>query len=548
MRKLFDSFSLSDGDIGTPKWDRMIKKSLEASKLRQYKSDEEIEAMLEDDASGFEQFVMYFFVDENTHLAPFGYFHKEAVNNLFNGYPMQIWEWHRCSAKSLLACLFIPIWLFCKRQLKGMMIVSNTHTRAKELAKDFLLCIQGNAKIHHHFCKEGVPQVYGSLNHNIVSVNEDFTVSCFGMGQNPQGTRKNFNRPNYFVIDDAEQQTQANNKTTVETQVKYITGTVYACCNPNARNYFIFSNNRTSNTGLVEAFIKWNNKNKKPYLHSKVYLTENPKTHAMLLLDKGGVPAWSENFTKETCEKLIAAAGHRSAMRQYYHQDIPDEFFFHVSEIRYWNMKRMIVPTCGYLYCDPAFSTAKHADNSGVVIVYHDRKNKVCIVADMSIDKQDFCESINRMYNKWSSEYPDVPIVQYIEYIGRTIEIEQRIADYRKGNQNFLVPEFDKSQKTEKEKRIKGLDYYIKSGILGFNETLQDSEVMATMIEEMEKISMPKAHNDGLDALHGAFSQIELGGDGNRVELHQSFVKNNINVFGKAPERKLYQLGRELYR
>ena len=529
-------FKLSDGDIGTPEWDRLIDKSIEASRLRQYKSDDEIEAMLEDDASGFEKFVMYFFVDDNTQLAPFGYFHTEAVNNLFSGHRMQIWEWHRCSAKSLLACLFVPVWLFCKRQLKGMMIVSNTHTRAKELAKDFLLCIQGNAKIHHHFCKKGVPQVYGSLNHNIVSVNEDFTVSCFGMGQNPQGTRKKFNRPNYFVVDDAEQQTQANNKTTVETQVKYITGTVYACCNPNARNYFIFSNNRTSNAGLVEAFVKWNNKNKKPYLHSKVYLTEDPKTREMKLIKDGGVPAWKENFTIETCEKLLLASGHRSGMRQYYHQDIPDEFFFHISSIKYWDMKEDFTPSCGYLYCDPAFSTAKHADNSGVVLVYHDIKRAYCIVADMTIDKQNFSESIDRMYTKWTHIYQNVPIVQQIEYIGRTVEIDQRLDNYQKKNQNFLRPELDKGLKTEKEKRIMGLDFFIRRAILRFNKDLEGSEVMDTLIEEMEKISMPNAHNDGLDALHGAFSQIELGNNSEPLEMTSRIKRNTMNIFGDAPE------------
>ena len=100
----------------------------------------------------FEAFIRYYFASEDFDPAPLGWFHKKAIDNLFvKKYRKHIWEWHRESAKSVFADIFVPIYLLVSGKLTGMILAGENEDKAKNLIKDVEAQLRYNQKLIDDF-------------------------------------------------------------------------------------------------------------------------------------------------------------------------------------------------------------------------------------------------------------------------------------------------------------------------------------------------------------------------------------------------------------
>ncbi len=134
--------------------------------------------------SNFEAFIDYYFKSEDFKPAPLGWFHKKAIDNLFiQKYRKHIWEWHRVSAKSVFADIFIPIHLLASGNLTGMILAGESEDKAKNLIKDVEAQLRHNQKLITDF---GNFAVTGSWLSGFFQTGKGIGFWAFGLGQNPQ--------------------------------------------------------------------------------------------------------------------------------------------------------------------------------------------------------------------------------------------------------------------------------------------------------------------------------------------------------------------------
>ncbi len=82
----------------------------------------------------FEAFIDNYFSSEDFNPAPLGWFHKKAIDNVFvQKFRKHIWEWHRESAKSVFADIFVPIYLLATGELTEMILAGESEDKAKNL-------------------------------------------------------------------------------------------------------------------------------------------------------------------------------------------------------------------------------------------------------------------------------------------------------------------------------------------------------------------------------------------------------------------------------
>ena len=150
------------------------------------------------------------------------YFHIDAAKaiikdpNIFAAL-----EWPREHAKSVHACIIIPMWLMAHGELDGMILISRTDTMASALLGD----IQAQLQFNDLFISD-----FGEQYNQGDWATGDFTTKSgirflgLGRGQAPQGARKNEKRPNLGVASDLDDYEIVNNIDRVKGVVEYIEG------------------------------------------------------------------------------------------------------------------------------------------------------------------------------------------------------------------------------------------------------------------------------------------------------------------------------------
>ncbi len=128
----------------------------------------------------FEAFIDYYFKSTDFDPAPLGWFHKRAIDNLFiQKYRKHIWEWHRESAKSVFADIFVPIHLLATGDLTGMILAGESEDKAKNLIKDVEAQLRHNQKLINDFGDFGIT---GSWLSGFFQTGKGIGFWVFGLG------------------------------------------------------------------------------------------------------------------------------------------------------------------------------------------------------------------------------------------------------------------------------------------------------------------------------------------------------------------------------
>jgi len=283
--------------------------------------------------ANFQEFVNYYFGSKDADLAPFGWFHMEAVNDiLVKRERNNIWEWPRECAKSVLGDVFIPCHLFLTGWLDGLILASENEDKACKLIGDLQAHLMNNQRLIHDFGDFGIT---GSWISGYWQTKNGVGFWAFGLGQNPAGVRNGFKRPNLGIIDDADSRKKAKNQQLTKEAVDWIKGEFLGCLQTKDR-CFIYANNRVAKEGITAHLvgdIELDMPKNEGYKHIKVFWTEDPKTRELLMPEDGGKPCWKENYTINQCIDRIQDMGYRNAMRQLYHLTLEDGNIFKPEQI-----------------------------------------------------------------------------------------------------------------------------------------------------------------------------------------------------------------------
>ena len=143
----------------------------------------------------YREFCNYYFPHYCT--APSAAFHvllAEELRDLPNCLLLKMWP--RGHAKSVNACVMIPIWLMLQEKLKFMVLVSATLDAASGLLTDLQAELSGNERLIADF---GEFESSGNWTFGDFTTKKGVRFKALGRRQSPRGLRKGANRPDYIV-------------------------------------------------------------------------------------------------------------------------------------------------------------------------------------------------------------------------------------------------------------------------------------------------------------------------------------------------------------
>lgn len=305
-----------------------------------------------------------FFVKEYFKIyadADCAYFHLEFAKAVLNDPNIfAALEWPREHAKTVHACLILPLWLYINGELEGMILMSRTLDMASNALGDIQAHLQYNELFIHDW---GAQFNSGDWADGDFTTRDGVRFLALGRGQAPQGARKGEKRPNYGVCSDLDDYEIVNNEKRVLQVVNVILGALMnALAIKGSR--LIVENNRIHPRGILAHIvgdITPRTPKREGLYHSVVYATEKAK-HKKAYISEGGTPAWPERYTIEQLERRFKKLGPTITSAEFYHEHNIEGKIFKNEYIRFKKLPSYKKYTVVIGYFDPSFENKPTSD------------------------------------------------------------------------------------------------------------------------------------------------------------------------------------------
>src|SRR5690606_33892412 len=147
-------------------------------------------------------------------------FHITAANRtLRNKAIKQFLEWGRAQAKSVLADILLPFWLWLNGEPIYLVLIGNSFDRAKQLLEGIRAEFEANPQIIKDFGQQHNP---GNWEDGFFITKGGFIGQALGMGQSVRGLRVKSKRPTIIVMDDCETKDLVQNPARQEKMAKWV--------------------------------------------------------------------------------------------------------------------------------------------------------------------------------------------------------------------------------------------------------------------------------------------------------------------------------------
>jgi len=234
-----------------------------------------------------------------------------------------IMRWARAHAKSVLADLFIPLWLWVNEDVNYMVIIGNNEDKAKILLSDLQAEFEANELLKHDF---GDQYKSGNWEKGYFITKNGFIAKSIGMGQETRGLRMKSRRPDYIVADDLEDKDTVKSPKRQDEIAEWLLSSVIPTMD-GARARFIVANNlfapRMIQTVLEELTQGW-------YINQiNAY---NPVTYE---------PLWKEKYTAAYWQEIEREIGTLAANAEYNNKPHIRGKIFKQEQIQWGKMPRM---------------------------------------------------------------------------------------------------------------------------------------------------------------------------------------------------------------
>ncbi len=446
----------------------------------------------------FVLFCKYYFADTEIMDAEFAWFHLEAAKKIAKDPKIFcVLEWPREHAKSVFACVLMPLWLYARGELTGMVVASANQEKAINLLSDLQAQFTANQRFIADY---GDLSALGDWRNGYFSTTEGMGFWAFGRGQSPRGIRKGGNRPNFAVVDDVDDKMIVKNTARVRDAVDWILEDLYGALGLLGARLIIAGNriHKHSILAHVVGDLEHGDPKREGITHIKVFAIEDKKHQKAEL--HNGQPAWKERYTLKILEDRIKAIGYRASRREYFHEHIDEGLIFQND----WIVWKKTLPRDKYdkivAYCDPSFKDTKDSDYKAIVVV--GRSGKELHILRAWVRQTTITNMVKVFYDIYDT-YGD-----YAQYYIEANMLQDLFMDdfITEGDQRgYQLPiRADKQKKADKFTRIENLSPLFERDLVFFNEAERQNRDMQTLIQQL--LSFPEGKDDGPDALHGAAS------------------------------------------
>lgn len=435
------------------------------------------------------------------------WFHKKLANLIIKNKRIKLLaEMFRSAGKSVHIDMGIPLYLYLvKNELHFMLLVGETEPKAKKL----LSSIQGQLEFNNRIKNDyGKKFSQGNWADGDFATTDGVRFMSLGFGQNPRGAREQAERPDYIVVDDVDSKKSIHNDRIMRESVDYITEDIWGCFDSDetGTERFAYANNNFNKKSITNRL--------KTYFKQVIQESEKDDDTRFEVLTVKAVkdlvnfePNWPEKSSANYWRKKFKKTPYRSFMREYMHTHIEDGAIFKYEDIQY----KKALPLKQYdslcFYGDLSYK--QNADYKALILVGIKGKEYHILLAYMQQKSRADCAKW--LYDQYEKYSLDKFNIRYM--IEGLFAMDEFVSDFdiEGEKRGYYIPVVaDRRSKANKYDRIESLSGYFERKNVFFNAEQKD-ENMQTLIDQFlafEKGS--QAHDDGPDAVHGAFQWLSL--------------------------------------
>lgn len=413
-------------------------------------------------------------------------------------------KWARSLAKSTNSAIMIPIWLMLRKELKFMVLASNTQDSAIGLLSDLQAELEANNRLIHDF---GTFQNLGSWELGDFTTRQKVRFKAIGRRQSPRGLRNRQHRPDFILLDDIDDDQLVRNPKLVKESIEWVKSALYGAFSAKGGR-FVAVGNLISKTSIMNDL-------------SQMSIAD---IETVNLLDENGEPTW-DYYSKKECERMIETMGYIASQREYFNNPITEGTVY---KEEYFQYKRRL-PFKDYdsivCYTDPSFTGHKKSDFKATVLVgkwRHEYHLLKCFVEQTSVQQM-----VDWHYQIMDFVAGEGNIFYYMEANFTQFQILDKFEEEAQKRRLAIPIQPDTRKKPNKVGRIEAMSPYFEKGHFFVSIKEKDSPHLARLIGQFTSFEKgSRAPDDAPDAVEGA---IFILNENTRAEAQPIVINRKSN-------------------
>lgn len=435
------------------------------------------------------------------------WFHRELAQQIIKNKRIRaLARWYRSAAKSVHINMGIPLFLYLARNdLRFMMLIGETAPKANKLLSGIQAQLQYNERIRNDY---GEKFQAGNWADGDFTTTDGVRFMAIGFGQSPRGEREGEGRPDYITVDDIDNRRHVNNDRMMEDAVNYITEDVWGCfeSSDDATERFVFANNDFHKNSITHRLAD--------YFVTAIKRAEmDGEKSVFMVMTVNAVkdlntfePEWPEKTSAEYWRKKYRDTPYRSFLREFMNTHVEDGAVFRHEDILYGPVLPLGLYDALVFYGDLSYKDA--GDYKAMILVGKIRREFHIIYTFLArVSRTRVARWLYEMYEKkhlenYSIKYLIEGLFAMDEFV-TDFDLEGDIRGY------YIPVVPDKRGKDNKFSRIESLSGFFERHNVIFNEAEKGNPHQVTLVDQFLAFCKgSKANDDGPDAVHGAFSEL----------------------------------------
>jgi phage terminase large subunit-like protein len=441
--------------------------------------EKRIKGLLSDYGEFFAYYLPHYCTDERTgKITKVSWFQKKAADLLLNNRIIEIiLNWFRGAAKSTHSNIGYPLWLWVHKELKCMLLVGQTDSKAKLLLSALQAEYAANQRLRSDFGNQLNP---GNWGEGEFILKDNTAFFSLGLGMSPRGIRNRQNRMDYIVCDDIDTKEMTKNPSRVREAANWVLEDLMGTYGMWAER-FVLANNRIAKICILEELRK--------KLKECIYLR-------VIAHDENFKSAWRERFPDEHWRRKYNKSTKRAYHREYLDDPIDEGTIFNENWIHWGKVPPLNEMDALIFYCDPSWKDKKSNDFKAVR--FWGRKGKYFYLIRSFVRQTTLKAMVQWWYDRYMELPSDVIAIHKMEasFMQDTILDEFTEEGEARKTQLPIVGDFRK--KPDKFQRIESTSPFYERGFIVYNEELKDDPDTLEGIEQL--LAFEKGSNAPDDA------------------------------------------------
>lgn len=417
--------------------------------------------------------------------------HIKAANTVLKNSEISLWlKWGRGLAKSVVADVTIPLWLWINNDIKFFVLIGQNETKAEILLDDLRMQFEGNQRLIYDF---GEQKTQGHWSSGFFITQNGFICKSLGMGQDPRGLRIGGDRPDFIVCDDWETKDTLKNPKRQDEYANWLLTSIIPTMDGERQRVLLAQNGfapRMIFTKIIDENSGWRVMNQ-PAFYSNTLL-----------------PIWKEKYKPDYYKKKIQTMGILHAKAEYNNDPHVEGKIFTDDMINWGKLPRLDSFDAIIGRWDVAFAGTSTSDHNAVRVwgLKDGRKWLIdCFV------KQSKLKPAIEWIADFQLHLPKSVSVQFkMEKQFWNDEIDRTITEIEKEKGlNLNIIKAERSTKKKYDRMLEMHPQYQNNRIF-YNEKLKDHNDTKVGLSQLKGLEPGyKTHDDAPDADKEAFDDLD---------------------------------------